>query len=327
VQQYKRDGLVLFLGAGISVGSGIPSWPKLADKLLHKTGLNPKRRETVRKALPSYIAQFELVRQLLGNAREFVKVVHDGLYERLTFKSQLKQIPRKYEDQVIWTGWPTVLESLRANETLEAVGDLLIIDGTTSLRHNPQIHAVLTFNADNLLELYCEAKTSGKRILTLVDRASVGEHPDQIPIYHLHGTLDARGENLFRCPPASVSPDDLQALTDDLLPDLVFRESEYYDTIADPASFVNHSPQSFLRRLNALFIGTSLDDLNMRRWLYNSFRERVQHRTRYLREFYWKTYPDAEYEARLESRRHFWLRTEVEQGPDDRPWRVPKTPC
>lgn len=218
----------------------------------------------------------------------------------------------------------TSTKSLQANRTLEAVGDLLITDDGAGPKRNPQIHAVLTSNADNLLELYCEAKTGGKRVITMVDRASVGDHPDQTPVYHLHGTLDARDENLFRPTPASVPPNELQELTDELLPDLVFRESEYYETIANPASFLNHTPQSFLRRLNALFIGTSLDDLNMRRWLHDSFRERVQHRTSYLREFYWRQYPDAKHEARLESLRHFWLRPETEKDKDGKTWVVPK---
>jgi hypothetical protein len=121
-----------------------------------------------------------------------------------------------------------------------------------------------------------------------------------------------------------VQASDVQDLTDDLLPELVFRESEYYETIANAASFVNHTPQSFLRKLNALFIGTSLDDLNMRRWLFDSFRERVLHRSGFLREFYWRRYPDAEYEAMLESRRHFWLRPETETDRDGTRWSVPK---
>jgi len=324
VEQYRKDGLVLFLGAGVSSGSGIPNWPELADKLLLKSGVKSTDLNAVKKALPSYITQFELVGELLGTRRRLVEEIYRGLYARMECRPQLMEIPRKYEEQRGWHGWGNVFKALQANKTLKAVGDLLIDSDSAEIRRNPQIHAVLTFNADNLLEIYCAAKAGGKRILTLVDRASVGEHPDETPVYHLHGTLDGRGENFLRRFPAAVPPGELQEITDDLLPDLIFRESEYYETIANPASFVNHTPQSFLRRLNALFIGTSLEDLNMRRWLYDSFRERVRHRIKYLREFYMKKYPEAEYEAELESRRHFWLRPEIERNKDGRPWRVPK---
>jgi hypothetical protein len=324
VEQYRKDGLVLFLGAGVSRGSGIPNWPELADTLLLKSGVKSADLNTVKKALPSYITQFELAGQLLGNRRRLVQEIYKGLYERMKCRPQLMEIPRKYEEQSGWHGWGRVLSALQTNKTLKAVGELLITNDAAKTRRNPQIHAVLTFNADNLLELYCAAKTGGKRILTMVDRASVGEHPDETPIYHLHGTLDARGENFLRRFSATAPPGEVQEITHELLPDLIFRESEYYETIANPASFVNHTPQSFLRRLNALFIGTSLDDLNMRRWLYDSFRERVRHRVKYLREFYMNQYPGAEYEAELESRRHFWLRPETEKDKDGRPWRVPK---
>jgi SIR2-like domain len=326
VKQYTRDGLVLFLGAGVSRDSGIPNWPELADALLLKSGVEPDDLDTVKKALPSYLTQFELAGQLLGTPRRLAEEIYQGLYEQMKCRPQLMEIPRKYEKQRGWDGWGDVLKALQANKTLRTVGDLLITDDGPKARRNPQIHAVLTFNADNLLELYCAAKTGGKHILTLVDRASVGEHPDETPVYHLHGTLDARGENLFRSVSTSASRGKLQEMSDELLPDLIFRESEYYETIANPASFVNHTPQSFLRRLNALFIGTSLDDLNMRRWLHDSFRERVLHRTKYLREFYVKEYPDAGFEAELESRRHFWVRPESERDKDKggRPWHVPK---
>jgi SIR2-like domain len=106
----------------------------------------------------------------------------------------------------------------------------------------------------------------------------------------------------------------LQPINGDLLPDLVFRESDYYDTIANPVNFVNHIPQSYLQRLNVLFVGSSLDDLNVRRWLYNSFKERCEQRARYLAEYYCRHYKDVRYEAELESIRHFWIRTRTEGG-------------
>jgi hypothetical protein len=324
VEQYKMDGLVLFLGAGVSRDSGIPNWPELADALLLKSGIAANELLAVKKVLPSYITQFELAGQLLGTPSELVKAIYQGLYERMEYKPKFEGIPRKYEEQIGWPGWGDVLKVLQTNKTLQTVGDLLMTYDTAGPKRNPQIHAVLTVNADNLLEIYCEAKTCNKRIVTMVDRASVGEHPDQTPVYHLHGILDVRGENVFRVVPTPVPLGDLQELTDELLPDLVFRESEYYETISNPVSFINHTPQSFLRSLNALFIGTSLDDMNMRRWLHDSFRERVVHRSKYLREFYWAQYPEAEYEAKIESLRHFWLRPETETDQDGKTWVVPK---
>jgi hypothetical protein len=317
VAQYAKDGLVLFLGAGVSKESGVPNWSELAEAVLLKSGVKPDELHTITKALPSYITQFELAGQILGNTG-LVKEIYRALYRNMKCKPQLEGIPIKYREQKGWHGWDKILKTLKGNKTLKAVGDLLISGKGTNVRRNPQIHAVLTSNADNLLEIYCLARTRGKLLLTWVDRASVGEHPNETPVYHLHGFLDARRDNLFKSEESSG----------ELLPDLVFRESEYYETIANPASFVNHTPQSFLRRLNALFIGTALDDLNMRRWLHDSFRERVLHRTKYLREFYSNKYRDAEYEAVVTSCRHFWVRPESEEDRDKpgRRWRVPQEP-
>lgn len=326
LEQYKRDGLVLFLGAGVSNGSDVPSWPALARALLLKSGVPEGKLADVEEALPSYITQFELAGLILAKVvpsdkeGEFVRQLHSALYEKMPCRDILKSIPGRREKQNSWgVKWDRVLQALQINETLKAVGDLLIISDGDQMRRSPQIHAVLTSNADNLLELYCKAKTRGKQLLTVVDRASVAEHPDKIPVYHLHGFLDARGENVFR-PSPSVNGlgAETQPITEELLPDLIFKETEYYKTIANPAGFINHTPQSFFRRLNVLFIGTSLDDLNIRRWLHDSFQERVVHRTKYLRELYSTKYRDAEREAKLASMRHFWLRTEEEKHRDGR---------
>lgn len=316
LKQYRKDGLVLFLGAGVSCGSGIPSWTELIKRLLPKARIEIDY-EVVKLAFPSLVSQFDLAAHHLDSPLQYTRELYDCLYRDLKkeFRDLLSATPKKSDDEATWQRWNEVVAELQRNGTLKAVGELLIIEEGQKLRRNPQILAVLTTNADNLLEIYCRARTGGKaRILTTVDRASVGDHPNAISVYHLHGTLDARGENIVRTDsPCSGIPDgEVQQVGNELLPDLVFRESEYYQTIASPQSFVNHAPLSYLQRLNVLFVGTSLDDLNIRRWLHNSFRERVEHRKRYLCEYYCREYKDAEHEAELESVRHFWIRTRTE---------------
>jgi hypothetical protein len=316
LEQYKNDGLVLFLGAGVSLGSGIPNWNTLIENIFRKIGIAPNIGRRADRS--SIYAQFELAALRSGEREDFCKNLYDCLYSHAGFKhikELLKKVPAKYSDQPGWKGWGDLKNKLAKNETLRDVGDLLIVDDAKkhAPKRNPRIHAVLTVNADNLLELYCLAKTSGSEQcpVTMVDRASVGDDPDAISVYHLHGTLDARDENFMN--PCRGIADDMQAITDELLPRLVFRESEYYETIADPVSFVNHTPQSYFQRHNILFIGTSLEDLNIRRWLSSSFKERVKERTKYLQELHCKKYPDAGFEAKLESVRHFWLRPRNEK--------------
>jgi hypothetical protein len=307
--------LVLFLGAGVSKGSSIPGWKHLARNVFDELKIVGVDYDTFRCAFPNWVTQFDLAAHKLKSQTQFVRMLYHCLYGDPKFKEIrdiLKGIPRS--GQCTWPRWKDVVGKLEQNKTLRAVGELLLLQSEGEWRRNPQIHAVLTTNADNLLEVYCQARASGRRPLTMVDRASVGDHPEKTPVYHLHGMLDARCENVMRVPsPCEKVLRDLQEIDKGLLPSLVFRESEYYDTLASPTGFVNHIPQSYFQRLNVLFVGTSLDDLNIRRWLYTSFKERVGERTKYLREYYCRKYCDAEFEAEKESVRHFWLRSRYEK--------------
>jgi hypothetical protein len=310
IEQYWRDGLVLFLGAGVSRESEIPDWVSLSKSMLKEAGapepeeLDPNDR--VKKLLRRFDQVYE---RLHGDQREFLSKLYRGLYRKVhpNLRNLLDCFPKKREEQPDWREWVSFHKELARNKSLAAVGDLLIIQDEGQWRRNPHIHAVLTVNADNLLELYCQAKTCGHRLVTQVDRASVGDHPDAIPVCHLHGTLDIRGENFIRFP----------MMKHDLLPDVVFRTSEYDRTIADPTSFVNVTPQSYMQRLNVVFFGTSLDDDNICRWLRSSYEERVEHRTKYLRELYGDKYDAARSEAEWESVRHFWLCKEPENRRED----------
>jgi hypothetical protein len=311
LEQYRRDGLVLFLGAGVSRGSEIPNWVRLSELMFENTDLpvnilDPNRR--VEQLLYRFDQVYE---RLNGDQRQFLIKLYECLYRDFDSKLSecLRSIPLTRKEQLEWGRWHECREALAANKALAAVGELLVIGDGPQSRRNPQIHAVLTTNADNLLELYCEAQARGHRLVTQVDRASVGDHPNAIPVCHLHGTLDIRGENFLK--PFARS------WTKDLLPEVVFRREEYDKTIADHSSFVNHTPLSYLQRLNVLFIGTSLDDDNICRWLRESYEQRVKHRTKYLREYYRDQYQAAPSEAEWESVRHFWLCKKPENSRED----------
>ena len=330
--QYRKDGLVLFLGAGVSTGSGIPNWPSLINGLLKKGKMHVHsgRSKTCQKSASQIltedarlplIAQFEMVANddsKNGEAsdsvrgRAFAQRIYDSLYGGKQFskvKKWLQDIPPNHSQKETYQHWDDILAEFRKNKTLEAVAELLLCDTQdTNLRANPNIRAVITVNADNLLQMYVLARSKGTavgepRILNTVDRPSAGEHPKMIPVFHLHGYLDVR----YR-PKNELIAEDGNA--DKPVPTLVFRESEYFESIADSRGFANYTAHSFLQRYNLLFIGTSLDDINIRRWLHNSYQERKSDRGKYLREIYNGSYPDADIEAKYASIRHFWLRRE-----------------
>ena len=316
IEQYCGDGLTLFLGAGVSLGSGLPSWRKLIDSILQSEGFRIRRSKRLgcvssSRVLAEYAglpltAQFDLIEP--QNDIEFARKLSEGLYGSPDFqklRNLLGKIPISNDEKKApktWQLWTDIKKEIADhNQTLEAVGDLLLGPQAEPPAPNPQIHAVLTVNVDNLLQSYVMACANGEWILTTVDRPSVGDHPGRIPVYHLHGFLDARVD--------SSSQEADEDSDESVAPELVFRESEYFNVIASPTGFANYTAHSFLQRHNVLFIGTSLDDINLRRWLYDSYSERVRARTRYLRQIYPDHYEDAEQEARYASVRHFWFRT------------------
>jgi hypothetical protein len=301
--QYDSDGLVLFLGAGSSIASGIPEWRGLIDGMLKTLGFVPAlenassfSRLLEEKASLSLLSQFDLVsHQCKGpdQSDRFVGMVRDHLYGAPEFQEVrrlMNAIPVDNEKKKLFD-WQPLLTELRKNATLAAVGDLLLDQNRGEAVVNPKIGAVLTTNADNLLQAYVMGRARGRWLLTTVDRASVGDHPGMISVYHLHGWLDVRDRRTL----AVVTPP------------LVFRESEYFDTMANPNSFANYTAQSLFQRRNVLFIGTSMEDVNVRRWLYNSFEERLRHRAHLLKSRY-GDYPGAEAEAYAASIRHFWFK-------------------
>jgi hypothetical protein len=301
--QYDSDGLVLFLGAGSSKASGIPEWRGLLDGML-KTFLSEPATENApslsrlleEKASLSLLSQFDLVsHQCKGpnQSDKFIGMLRDHLYGAREFqqiRGLMNAIPVENEKKKGFN-WQPLLTALRKNATLAAVGDVLLDSNGGKAVVNPKIGAVLTTNVDNLLQTYVMGRAGGRRLLTTVDRASVGDHPGRISVYHLHGWLDVRDQR------------ELAVVT----PPLVFRESEYFDTMANPNSFANYTAQSLFQRRNVLFIGTSMEDVNVRRWLYNSFEERRRHSAELLKSRY-GDYPGAEAEAYAASIRHFWFK-------------------
>ena len=271
------------------------------------------------KANLSLPAQFSLVRQQLKSDRLFVRSLFRLLYGSKKFretKALLEGIPLSDKQKIAprtrarWRKLETKIEA--ENKTLAAIGKLLLGDKAKGVNARPEcnakIHAVMTTNVDNLLQNYVMALAHGHRLLNTVDRPSVGDHPNMISVFHLHGFLDTRSVMDSKDGTAGNAAKDEEPEP----PKLVFRESEYFDVIARPTGFANYTAHSFLQRTNVLFVGTSLEDENLRRWLYTSYRERVDARTEYLKGIYKTPYEHAREEAGYASLRHFWLRSKRE---------------
>jgi hypothetical protein len=162
-----NEKLVLVLGAGVSLGFGLPDWPTLLQKLMITT---IEREPEVSVALsklfsavfaPSSVMAGRYLQKFYDDKEEsFEAAVRDVLYETLDIEA-----PSPLMDQIV---------------------HLCVAPG-----RSPALDSIITYNFDDLLE----------RRLEMVDvalpyKAIYGEgmHAGKrLPIYHVHGYLPSEG--------------------------------------------------------------------------------------------------------------------------------------
>ncbi len=266
---YKSQGLVLVLGAGVSVDSGIPNWidllKRIADEFFAKDG--DVLVDELRKDGYSLTFIASLLENINPHPKDkpFIEVIREELYRDFEYNSI--DINKKNHMDFF-------RHMYKNNKTLSAVGSLCVERIKVGKRQrfiaNPHIHAIVNFNLDALLQAYVVARF-GKRLVLTVERPSAGLKPGQwnksggydrrIRIYHMHGYLrfdSKRGD------PAKESRK------------LVLTEHDYFDFFNRPNSLFNYTFLYLLREYPCLFIGLSMTDDNIRRLLYYSMAERKE---------------------------------------------------
>lgn len=174
------------------------------------------------------------------------------------------------------------------NATLRAIGDALR-DGRSPVRR------VITFNADDWLEyeLWRGAPRAFHTRFRIVTQPTFGpdarayeasrssrDPGERVAIVHAHGFLchpmepthptysssrarvGARGAHAKGRPPRSP-----RAPSYDAPNMLVFRDLDYWRTVANPSSFANVTLLDALMNSRCVFVGLSFRDINLLRWL------------------------------------------------------------
>jgi len=265
---YQKRGLVLAIGAGASCGSGLPTWADLlgriadtfpADKVFATNGT--KLVEDLRREEFSLAAIATILRKRCDGDSEFASRLRDALY--LNFP------PYKASQANESKGSAAIRTACEANTTLRAVAALCTLAsrdhaGEIHYCRNPLVHAIVSFNVDNLLRVYVEARygrPEGHLLVRSVERASKSSDRRKTPIYYMHGLLRF-----------DIHADDPDKEASDKL---VFTEQQYFDFFNDPTSQFNYTFLYLLREHPCLFIGLSMHDDNIRRLLHYSRSERV----------------------------------------------------
>jgi hypothetical protein len=239
---YRANNLTLYLGAGVSVGNGLPSWDQLVLAMYFSAIKSDDIVEAIRP-FPNYlfaIAEWHLerrkeplditarkIRNLYKDDSVFLERVHQTLYAGFSPPGTRSIEP------------PKIPALLQANATLKAVADLC----TKGSSKRQSVRSVISYNYDNLLELSI-ADARVQPIWQANQRLKRGA----LPVYHVHGYIPIEGSR--------SSPEEV-----------VFTEEQYYLAAQNAYSWSNLVQIKHLSSSVGLMIGLSLTDRNMRRLL------------------------------------------------------------
>lgn len=242
----ERDGLVLFVGSGISAGL-VPMWNDLLDKLLEsvlaETAFEDQRIHACREPLEQWIkshfevcAKASLIKEILGPDR-YRAEVRNELYKKCSdIRERMGNDFKSRED------------GKRGEKDFDAIWHVASLCSCRAVR------AVATFNFETLLEtaLECLGKRAPRPHCGKPGMCHTGGSGEKdLPIFYLHGRL---------LPPSSLVRDPRAAV--------VFSFDEYFDNNADALSWETTTPLHLLRSFCSLWLGASMTDWNMLRLLY-----------------------------------------------------------
>jgi hypothetical protein len=238
----QAGGITLVIGAGVSMPRGIPDWNTLAQAVWWQAFPDQpdpwsRNSESSPNDIPQFLPiAFELAYQHLGEPA-FLELLKHELYKNAKFPITEPRFGR-------------------SNESLAVIGRLLVAE--QKREGGRRIAAVITLNADDLIE-QSVSRAAGYRddVITAEIAATITRSthriisPSSIPIYHVHGFL----------------PSDQWKTDSGPRRMLVFTDLQYWTTSAAASSFANRIVSAALSESRCIFIGVSMKDINLLRWL------------------------------------------------------------
>lgn len=265
--QVKRNKWSLCIGAGTSLPL-FPSWSELTKELIYEvTKSIPQQdiQELLNEFTPDSLIQ-AVFNRLHLNQEQYINLLSSKLY------SKIKSILNPGE----WQSFRNCLAAIEPNDIKDSeLADFCDIVGYSEYR--PSSHfiakavtdtigtdlepsAIISFNAENLLYATINAyarkkKRNNKKYLDLVNLSISDRHKKRIPYFFIHGSLPI---------PDCSEKQNKRLLTNDKL---VFLENEYISLSNSSFSWQSNTFLELLSSTTVVFIGVSLTDANMRRWL------------------------------------------------------------
>jgi hypothetical protein len=238
---WKEKDLVLFLGAGLSMPYGIPTWKDLVLEILFDQTDVARRLEPIdlpfRRALAAWLVDYYGYDPIV-----LARVVKNEIRRRTSRRRGSKgDAHRLFLEKVREHLYPQQPPTPREPTTLTAVADFIARSGEDS-----GVTGVVSFNYDDLLERKLAGHVEFRPIW------NARRHRDKrLPILHPHGYLPEQGD-LEEC-------------------NLIFTEDDYHGLTTTVFHWALTAIVNFLRHHTVLFIGLSMLDPNLRRLLDASY--------------------------------------------------------
>jgi len=244
---FQQGRISLYLGAGVSKASGLPSWEEFVQALYFST-LNDESYIHEIRPYPNYL--FALAEWVLKQKNEPLDIVIRKIkqwYEGKDFIGMMSKTlyaglnKENFGDSVD----PYLLDELLSqNTTLNAVVECCkrSVPGVSGVR------SVITYNYDNLVELGLKKYPAEEQNFQVIYKREHNIVGGKIPIYHVHGYIPLQDED--------ISYDDI-----------IFSEDQYNRAFQDPFFWGNVVQVNQLTSGTGLMIGQSLSDRNTRRIL------------------------------------------------------------
>lgn len=238
---YSAGEVCLFVGAGVSMGCGLPDWEGLAKKVIENFPKKPgpalgARAAAVQAGTPAPPDPNAL-------AIEKAKVLADQQpllsmrYARCDQDVDLKTLVSK----CLYSKRPELSETVREIVNLD------------------NVHRICCFNYDDILDR--AFANAHKPYLALFPKDRVPLEAPETLIFYPHGFLPA--PDIHSYPPTD---------------NIVLSEDDYFDLYRSPYAWANLIQLMLLLNYKVLFIGCSLLDPNLRRLLDIAAKMRLGHR-------------------------------------------------